>query len=545
MFKFSHFTKRYIFALSIIASLSTLAYFNLRHLLDIQLNDGKMVNISSSQRMLSQQIALYAIYYQTKDLVENTKVMEGNHALLMSSHIPESLNKLYFEEPTLLDERVRTYLYHAERFYDTKDGRSLTYILQNSKKLLPDLDKAVALYVETTEANTQKLQQVEFFIFILTLVTLFFEAIFIFRPANIQIMKDTEEIIREKDYSNAVIESSTNAIITLDADLKIRTYNTMAESIFGYKREEMIGFASFEKIIPQKYKATFHKGIFDFLKTMGLEHKGEVQEIEAINKEGEHFPIRISFGSSGQDKGSLIVASIQDISKEKLKDKVMQEQGKFAALGEMIAIIAHQWRQPLAQLNFNCMYIRKKLQDPELIKQVDNNEEIIQFMSETITNFQNFYKKTEDGLFHPSSSIRQALSLVSSTISLNQIALIFKIDNELMLYGNANSLAQVVLSMLQNSIDIMKEQKIDQPFIEILLHVDKDQIVLSIKDNAGGIKMSPIEDIFKPFNSQKKSLSTGVGLYMSKLLIETKFHGSIEARNSENGAEFIMIFPKP
>lgn len=108
-----------------------------------------------------------------------------------------------------------------------------------------------------------------------------------------------------------------------------------------------------------------------------------------MNKNGDLIPIRLSIATSGQHSAVLII-SIQDISKETLKDKIMMQQSKFAALGEMIAIIAHQWRQPLAQLSFNCMYIRNKLKDPDLIEETAKNEEIIQFMSETITNFENF-----------------------------------------------------------------------------------------------------------------------------------------------------------
>lgn len=538
-----NFTKRYVLALSIIALLSILAYYNLNHLISSQSNDGKTIDVSGRQGMLSQQIALYAIYYKTDNLQTNIKLMEDSHNLLISFPMSKELKQIYFEEPILLDERVKKFLIHAKRFQENRDGRSLTYVLQNSQGLLQHLEKAASIYVARAELNTKKLKQVELLIFIFTLVTLVFEALFIFRPANRKIIKDTQEIIKQKDYSNAVIESSTNAIITLDANLRIQTYNAMAETIFGYTKQEMINQLSFEKIIPMEYRAMQKEGILNFVQILERENKKEAHEIEAINHKGQTFPIRISFGVSGKNKDILIVVSIQDISKEKLKDNIMIQQGKFAALGEMIAIIAHQWRQPLAQLSFNCLYIRKKLSDPELIKETEKNEEIIQFMSETITNFENFYKKTDNSVFNPTTSINQALKLVESLLKLNEIKLIKNMAQDITLYGNSNSLAQVVLSIVQNTLDVVQSCKTKNPSICITLQSIEESIILTIEDNAGGIKVVPIEDIFKPFHSSKKRPSTGIGLYMSKLLIENQFHGTITANNIEGGAQFIIQLP--
>ncbi len=519
-----NFTKRYIIALSLIALLSILAYYNLNHLISSQSNDGKIINISSKQGMLSQQIALYAIYYKTENLRTNIALMEEAHNLLISFPMSSELKKIYFEEPFFLDKNVRTYLFHAKRFEENRDGRSLTYILQNSQNLLENLDLATSIYVATTEANTIKLKNVEFFIFIFTLVTLFFEAIFIFRPATKKITEVTKELIKQHDYANTIIESNTNAIVTLDSALKIQTYNHMAEKIFGYTKQEIKGEPFFPKIISKESLPVEQEGALSFKQILEIENKEEVREIKAINKKGQTFPIRISFGISGEEKNMLII-SMQDISKEILKDKIMIQQAKFAALGEMIAIIAHQWRQPLAQLSFNCMYIKKKLTDPELMEETAKNEEIIQFMSETII------------------SINQTLVLLESSLKLYQIKLIQNINSKMNIFGNSNSLSQVILSILQNTIDIIKSSEIEDPFIHITLDDSDKFVVLKIADNAGGIQTLPINDIFKPFHSNKNKHSTGIGLYMSKLIIENQFHGIITAKNTHNGAQFSIVLP--
>ncbi len=316
---------KYTLALALIALLSILAYINLTKLLSDQSSDAKLINMSTNQKILAGQISFYAIYYKIDKLKINIKLMEEAHKKLTSLSMSKNLSKIYYGKEIWLDNQVKKYLFHAKRFYENKDGQSQNYVLQNSKKLLIELDKAVAIYLQEAQANTKKLKQVELLILVMTLATLLFEAIFIFMPANENINKKTKELIREKDYSNAVIESSTDAIITLDSQRKIRTFNKKAESIFGYKKDEMLNKSSFKNIIPVKLKGD-----------------EESKEVEAIHKKGIKFPIRISFGKSGVNKDLAIVATIQDISKEKLNDKILQQQARFAALGEMIAIIAHQ-----------------------------------------------------------------------------------------------------------------------------------------------------------------------------------------------------------
>ena len=414
--KFS-FTKRYVLALTLIALLSTLAYFNLNRLIDSQLRSGDFIDISAKQRMLSQQISFYAIYYKMENLKKRIDLMKENHKKLLNHPLSSQLKRVYFNEPMLLDKKVNKYLNEAENFYENRSGRSLTYVLTHSKALLKDLDKVAQIYVQDAKRSTNKLKQVEFYIYVLTLLTLLFEALFIFWPAN-RIMKENM-----------------------------------------------------------------------------------------------------------------------------LKDRIMQEQSKFAALGEMIAIIAHQWRQPLAQLNFNNIFLKKKIKDVKLKKELEDNEEIIHFMSDTIRNFEDFYKKSDNTNFNPIESIKQVFKIVESIIELRGINIQKNISSTLTIYGNPNSLSQVLLSIIQNSLDAIKLRDIDNPFIKIKLFDTDEYIVVTIEDNAGGIKEEPISKIFEPFISKKKIPSTGIGLYMSKLIIQEKFNGKIEAKNSGNGAIFTIYLP--
>jgi len=538
-----NFTKRYVVALSIIAILSALAYFNLNQLITSQANNGQMISLSSRQKILAQKVAFYAIYYKIKQLKTVTDEMRHAHEQLIAAPMSPELKAMYYAPPMRLDFKVREYLKHADIFYKTHDGRSLTYLLTHSNTLMDDLGKAVDLYLAESDNNTRMLKKVELIIFLSTLITLFFEALLIFRPANRRIKQYTKDLIAQKDYSNAVIESSTNAIITLDQNLVIKTYNRMAEKIFGYTKKEMLDKAHFDRILPSEYPLLRNKGVAGFLRELEIHEDGKVIELEARNKHGESFPARVSFGTTRDVDNIAIVANIQDITQERLNDQVLQQQAKFAALGEMIAIIAHQWRQPLSELSFNCIYTKKKLKDPELIDVIAKNEDIIQFMSETITNFQDFYKKSDETDFNPIVSIDQVTNIIQSVLNLNQIRFVKTIDSEVIIHGNPNALAQVILSILQNIIDIVRNKKIKNTRIDLALYDTDTHIVLTIRDNVGGIQIDPIDDIFKPFKSKKMTPSTGIGLYMSKLIIESKFHGQITAENISGGAKFTIRLP--
>lgn len=538
-----NFTKRYVFALSIIAFLSLLAFYNLSKLISLQSNDGTIVSISSKQSMLSQQIALYAIYYQMPNLKENIQKMEAAHTYLVSLKMPYKIEHLYFEQPVMLDKQVRDFLFHAKRFEENKDGRSLNYVLQNSQKLLKYLEMAETYHVDHMKHNTQNLKNLELLIFILTLLTLLFEALFIFRPANSTINKNTREIEKQKEFLSTIIQSSTNAIIAIDHFGKIKIFNDKAVEIFGYFKDEIIGHESLSKIISPEY-LRFDKGKIKLLDREYNFVQHENEEIIGTHKSGKEFALRASFGKSGENEDEVIIASMQDISKEKLKDRLIYHQAKFSALGEMVAIIAHQWRQPLAQLSYNCMYIKKIIQDKQIAVEVSKNEDIIEFMSETITNFENFYKTGKETFFSPKESILMALKLTDSLLLTHKITISTQFLTEEKIFGNANYLSQVILSMVQNSINAFKESGIEREFeLTITLSQKENSLIIEIIDNAGGIKVQPIYKIFEPFFKKDQHQSTGIGLYMAKLLIEDKFSGTIVVQNRDCGAHFSIKLP--
>lgn len=233
------------------------------------------------------------------------------------------------------------------------------------------------------------------------------------------------------------------------------------------------------------------------------------------------------------------------IEEGKQKDKAILEQAKLARIGSMISMIAHQWRQPLTQLSGILMELEtatrfKKVNDEHILNAIDKSDKMIEFMSNTIDDFRNFYKpdkKKEDFLL--SSSCQKAISLIDASLYHLGINLNLEIKNDKNIHGYPTEFSQVILNMLSNAKDILVEKEIQEPRIDIIIDSKGTLGIVEIKDNAGGIDEKNFDLIFDPYFSTKdSSKGTGLGLYISKLIIEKNMGGELSVCNDEYGAVF-------
>jgi len=243
----------------------------------------------------------------------------------------------------------------------------------------------------------------------------------------------------------------------------------------------------------------------------------------------------------------------EEIEKSRKKDNLIFQQNKMASLGQMIETIAHQWRQPLSELTMSQNMILRKvttsgdISKAELEVILNDEQKIVQFMSSTINIFQDFYKedlKVEK--FKITDAYKDVRILLSETISLNSIKLIESIDEDIEYIGYKNHISQVLLSILQNSIYFLKLRDIENAEVHVSMHGTNNYIEIEIEDNAGGIDEDIIDYIFDyNFSSRdEEEKSTGLGLYISKLIIEEKFQGKIEVFNTKGGVRFLISLPK-
>jgi len=226
---------------------------------------------------------------------------------------------------------------------------------------------------------------------------------------------------------------------------------------------------------------------------------------------------------------------IKEIKDEKDKQKgLMVHQSKLASMGEMLGNIAHQWRQPLTRLGYILMNIEAKDKDELHTKKLEEASAQIEFMSQTIDDFRNFYKPNKN---KESFSLVDETKKVITLINLEKIELKFKVTNEGNIINYKNEYKQVILNLISNAKDVLLQREIKHP--KIFIEIDEKSVKIS--DNAGGIKLQNIQQIFEPYFSTKKQ-GLGIGLYMSKLIIEKNMGGKMEVENGEEGAVFRVLF---
>lgn len=236
------------------------------------------------------------------------------------------------------------------------------------------------------------------------------------------------------------------------------------------------------------------------------------------------------------------------VVKNKEQQLLMLQQSRMAQMGEMIAMIAHQWRQPLNNLSLInqiliSKYKKEKLDDKVVEYFKKNSKKQIDLMSSTIDDFRDFFKMEKEAIeFCVNDVIEDVLAMTKAIYTSNGIKLNFAFDSKFMMVGYQNSLAQVILNIINNAKDALIESEQEEKEINIYLEKIKDGICLNISDTAGGIPNEIIEKIFDPYFSTKQDKDgTGLGLYMSKMIIEDQMGAKLEVVNENKGANFKII----
>ena len=236
-----------------------------------------------------------------------------------------------------------------------------------------------------------------------------------------------------------------------------------------------------------------------------------------------------------------------ELEKNIEKDRLLIQQNKLASMGEMLGNIAHQWRQPLNNINLLIYFIRDsygKISQLELNETIKDAKLQIDYMSQTIDDFRNFYKPSkEKRLFDIKDSIIQSSKIVNASLEKHNIKLEI-LGKNVQIDGYENEFEQVVVNILNNAIDakIIKSNSVKfDAKIQINVKEENAQIYISIFNNCGNIDEQILERIFEPYFTTKfEDQGTGIGLYMTKVIVEKNMQGKIEAKNLDDGVEFII-----
>lgn len=234
------------------------------------------------------------------------------------------------------------------------------------------------------------------------------------------------------------------------------------------------------------------------------------------------------------------------IKEKNEKEKLLIHQSKLASMGEMINNIAHQWRQPLTHLGFINMDLQLAFEEHALKKEylnekLEESNQQLDFMSKTINNFRDFYKPHKHKeWFYVSSAIQNALDIMTPLLNKEEISIFFTIKKDLQIKAYENELSQVVLNLITNAKEALIQRQIQNPRIDIVLNEKQHKAIICVQDNALGISNTVIHEIFNPYFTTKEK-GSGIGLYMSKIIIESHFKGKINVTNTQEGACFTIV----
>jgi len=359
---------------------------------------------------------------------------------------------------------------------------------------------------------------------------------------NIKLITSQNKLKEEINKIELLLDATMDAMFVFEHDTCINA-NNLGIELFGYKsKSELYG-----------------KQILEFLKNKSdlnlSEYYDKPFESFLVKKNGTFFPALIKIKHTLFNENEITIITVVDLTELKLKDKLLAEQTKLAAMGEMIGNIAHQWRQPLSTISTAASGIKllkeyDSLGDEDLDDSLDGIIKSSKYLSQTIDDFKNFLQgDKEKTKFNLKTNIKKDLSILDGMLKTSFIEVIETHDSTIELFSFDNELSQAIINILSNTKDAFLNKDMDNKYVFINTYLANNHAVIEIKDNAGGISNDIINKIFEPyFTTKHKSLGTGLGLYMTQQIITQSIKGHIEVHNETyeynneeySGARFII-----
>jgi len=358
-----------------------------------------------------------------------------------------------------------------------------------------------------------------FFFTILFILSIFISYIFSKSISN--------PIVTLNKISNEISKGNLNLRSDYKNDDEVgalsQTFNTMISAIDETQKQLKLSYEKLEDRVSQRTKDLDTTNKLLEIKTI---------ELEDLNK-------------------SLDKKIKEEIEKRIQQETILIQQSRLAATGEMIGNIAHQWRQPLSLITTCASGIKL---EKEFGISIEQNEiaklnTIIQssnYLSKTIDDFRNFFKPNkEKSYFSIEEMTDQSINLVSASFSFHYIKIKKNFKKIERVFGFPNEFSQAILNVLANAKDVLVEKEIKNPYVNVNIYENEEFGFLEIEDNAGGINPDILIKIFEPyFTTKEKNQGTGIGLYMSKMIMEKNMSGKLTVENTTLGAKFIFAIPK-
>jgi PAS domain S-box-containing protein len=357
----------------------------------------------------------------------------------------------------------------------------------------------------------------------------------------------TKEASELEARFQSIFENAGIGILLLENDGTIIDSNP-AFSLISKRSKELLKGSRLSDLFGGKEVDMFSRvGELDFVQ---FERSLKLSDKESI-------PLDIMVSPVKNDENvSYLLCIVEDISykkniekKQREQEALLVQQSKMAAMGEMIGAIAHQWRQPLNALglmiqDLKSAYEYGEFNEAYLAEMIERSMGQIHFMSSTIDSFRSFFKPSkEKEFFSLSAAAEDVLSMLSTQLKNNNIKVILELDehNSDVVYGFKNEFKQVVLNILSNAKDAILDKN-NSGTIYIGSKIKNKNVHLSFLDTGGGIADDVIDKVFEPyFSTKEQGKGTGIGLYMSKIIIEEHMGGKLLVKNKNGGALFEIV----
>ncbi len=387
----------------------------------------------------------------------------------------------------------------------------------------------------------------------------------------------TQSIISDRDRAqsglkrfHAALDASADSVFLIDPFLmRFVDFNLSAETSSGYARAELLSLG-LQDLLPA-YPRDQLEQLFGAL----MRGESSILDLDTTlrRKDGSEYPAALRFNLFSHAAEKLVIAMVRDVTERKRletelhllnenlerrveeevaknreKDHILIQQSRLAAMGEMVHNIAHQWRQPLNALSLILSNIKDDFDyheiTPETLERdVATARTLLQSMSTTIDDFRDFFRPDrEPGDFEMGRAVEDALFVMAASLKNSNIEIVKDLRQGVLVNGFSNQFAQVVLNILANAKEAIQLGHVPAGRIGITLGQAAGNGVLSIEDNAGGIPREILPRIFDPYFTTKEQ-GSGIGLYMSKMIVERNFKGKIEAANSVAGARITISIP--
>lgn len=360
--------------------------------------------------------------------------------------------------------------------------------------------------------------------------------------------KMTAEIRALNHELETIIETAPNPIILHTEDGTIVKINKAWSDSSGYSLSDI---PTTDIWVAKTYKDD-HKKVKEHIHSLfSITEKVDEGEFSFFSKSGAKITWQFSSAPFGMLNGKrAVITSAMDVTELKNKDDMMMMQSRHAAMGEMINMIAHQWRQPLASIAaisgiLNLEAMMDQYNQEYFMEKLDLISNLSIELSDTINDFRNFFKEDKQQELMTWKEIANgSLTIIEPILKAKNITLHTRVEDDALFMVYPREIRQVILNILKNAEDVLTDNMISEPQIWIQTLHDENMSCLEIEDNGGGIPEELINKIFDPYFSTKMEKNgTGIGLYMSKTIVEQHGKGRLTVHNTARGACFQILFP--